>query len=443
MRDAQARLGHPFPPCPHAPTAVAMLCPRAGMPGTLLPRQAPCQRTTLVPAWQCQDTLAASLPLTLPPRASVSPMPRAAARRFPRLSFLSPGKGRELPPPLPHIPQPSQETVTSSGCAEPAPDSWHQRGGWEPSPASSLLSPACVPPSPRAAAVPQRVRRGDTGTATQTPAFPCPPRCWIPGQQGHWERGKGTGQWHCWGQRGGHGTRGAMLPGMVPACRKCWQGAGHQAWPCPGDAQGPGSVPALAMPAGRPAGGSPAVPRRLVPTPATRQVPGMAKPLRPSALPGRGAHCVETRAKLGQGMGWGSRGQAGDGQPYVGWHQWHGAVGCCPPSHSLGCGEAQEEPSGEAGACCAPAVPCFPSYTAQLAGCLYRPELILAAPRFPLLPFPPAFPSPGARPPCTRHPSLTPSEGVAKQGHGWHMLCPVPYPLPAPPAVRASVSPAG
>lgn len=81
-----------------------------------------------------------------------------------------------------------------------------------------------------------------------------------------------------------------------------------------------------------------------------------------------------------------------------------GAVGCSPPSCSLGGREAQEEPSGEAEACCAPAVPCFPSYTAQLAGCFHRPELILAAPRFPLLPSPPAFPLPGARLPRTHHP---------------------------------------
>lgn len=101
-------------------------------------------------------------------------------------------------------------------------------------------------------------------------------------------------------------------------------------------------------------------------------------------------------------------------------------MGCSPPSRSPGRGEAQEEPSGEAGACCAPAVPCFPSYTAQLAGCLYRPELILAAPHFPLLPSPPAFPSLGARPPRTRHPSLPPLAGVARQGHGWHMLASLP-----------------
>lgn len=86
-----------------------------------------------------------------------------------------------------------------------------------------------------------------------------------------------------------------------------------------------------------------------------------------------------------------------------------GAVGCSPPSCSLGCGEAQEELCREAGACCAPAVPCFPSYTAQLAGCLHRPELILAAPRFPLLPSLPAFPLPGTRLPRTHHPQPLPA----------------------------------
>lgn len=57
----------------------------------------------------------------------------------------------------------------------------------------------------------------------------------------------------------------------------------------------------------------------------------------------------------------------------MGWHWGHRVMDCNPLSCSLGRGEAQEEPSREAGACCAPAVPCFPSYTAQLAGCLYRP----------------------------------------------------------------------
>lgn len=87
-----------------------------------------------------------------------------------------------------------------------------------------------------------------------------------------------------------------------------------------------------------------------------------------------------------------------DGAP---WQQGHGAWGCSPPSRALCCGEAQEELSGEVRACCAPAAPCFPSYTVQLAGCLHRPELILAAQRFPLLPCTPAcLPSGGG----TRHP---------------------------------------
>lgn len=202
-----------------------------------------------------------------------------------------------------------------------------------------------------------------------------------------------------------------MLPGMVPACRKRLQAAGRRARPCPGVPRGPGSVPALAMPAGGPARGSPAAPHCLVPAPApaTGQIPGTAKALRPTALPGRGARCTGTRVKPGQGVGWGGRRRARDGQPRVGWHRGHRAVGCSPASRSTGCGEAQEEPSGEAGPCCAPAVPCFPSYTAQLAGCLYRPELILAALRFPLLLSPPAFPSAGARPPRTRHPPPVPA----------------------------------
>lgn len=76
-------------------------------------------------------------------------------------------------------------------------------------------------------------------------------------------------------------------------------------------------------------------------------------------------------------------------------------MGCSPPSCSPGRGEALEEPSGEAVACCAPAVQYFPSYTAQLAGCLHRPELILAALCFPLLPSRLPFPRrlPTMRPP--------------------------------------------
>lgn len=110
-----------------------------------------------------------------------------------------------------------------------------------------------------------------------------------------------------------------------------------------------------------------------------------------------------------------------------------GAVGCSPPSCSLGCGEAHEELSGEAGACCAPAVPCFPSYTAQLAGCLHRPELILAAPRFPLLPSPPAFPLPGARLTRTHH--LQPLPATLGGGGNRDMgdtKCPLPHRLPFP-----------
>lgn len=85
-----------------------------------------------------------------------------------------------------------------------------------------------------------------------------------------------------------------------------------------------------------------------------------------------------------------------DGAP---WQQGHCAWGCSPPSRALCCGEAQEELSGEVRACCAPAAPCFPSYTVQLAGCLHRPELILAAQRFPLLPCTPAcLPSGGGDP---------------------------------------------
>lgn len=123
-------------------------------------------------------------------------------------------------------------------------------------------------------------------------------------------------------------------------------------------------------------------------------------------------------------------GQLWESQRWVtpaGWHWGHGAVGCSPPRCLPG-REAQEEPSGGAGACCAPAVPCFPSYTVQLAGCLYRLELILAALCFPLLPSPPAFPARHA--PTTRHPFLPPSAGVVRQGHGCHMLDPLPTSAP-------------
>lgn len=125
------------------------------------------------------------------------------------------------------------------------------------------------------------------------------------GDAGREERGQVSGTAGDSGE--GMGLGAAMLLGMVPACRKCLRAAGRQARPCPGDAQGPGSVPALVMPAGSPAGGSPAAPRCLmpVPAPATGQIRGTAKPLCPAALPGRCAHCTGTRANPGQGMGWG------------------------------------------------------------------------------------------------------------------------------------------
>lgn len=146
MREAQAQLEHPFPPCPRAPAAVAVppsLGRDAQHPPDLI-----CQHSTLLPACQCWVPLQPLSPSLCHPMPRIPLCRGAAARRVPRLCFLSPGKGRELPSSLPRVPQTSQETVTSSGCTEPAPDSWHRRDSWEPSPASSLLSPAHVPPSP-------------------------------------------------------------------------------------------------------------------------------------------------------------------------------------------------------------------------------------------------------------------------------------------------------
>lgn len=146
MGEAQAQLEHPFPPCPCVPTAVAMP-PSLGRdtqhPPDLI---GPMPAFHPAPSLPVLDTPAAPLSLSCHPGI---PLCRgSAARRVSRLSFLSSGKGRELPSSLPRVPQTSQETVTSSGCTEPAPDSWHRRDSWEPSPASSLLSPAHVPPSP-------------------------------------------------------------------------------------------------------------------------------------------------------------------------------------------------------------------------------------------------------------------------------------------------------
>lgn len=324
--------------------------------------------------------------------------------------------------------------MTSSGCAEPAPDSWHRQGGWEPSPASSLLGPARLPPSPRAAATPQWAPRDKAGTATQTPALPCSPHCWITGQGKSRQRGEGTGQWHHWGQWGGHGAERAMLLGIVPACRNCLQAAASGRaiprgclwpWQCPS----PGNADRSSH-QGKPNYSS--LPRTSAsschgPGPQHGQAPV------PHCPPWERCLLHRDMCQTRKGMGWDSHGQAGDGQPHTVWHRGHRPTGCSPPSCSPGCEEAQEEPSGAAGACCAPAVPCFPSYTAQLAGCLYRPELILAAPHFPLLPSPPAFPSSGARPPHTRHPSLTSSVGVARQVHGWHKLAPLPTGTPPSP----------
>lgn len=106
-------LSHPVPLSSHA------TCPRCSGDTSLPPTPSPCLSFP-------QDK-ATALPAFLP----------------------SQERGGSFPCCFPTSPQPSQETVTSSGCAEPAADSWHRRGGRQPSPASSSpLCPARSPPFP-------------------------------------------------------------------------------------------------------------------------------------------------------------------------------------------------------------------------------------------------------------------------------------------------------
>lgn len=173
------------------------------------------------------------LSLTLPPRASDSPVLRAAVRRVPRLSFFSPGKGRELPSSLPRVPQTSQETVTSSGCTEPAPDSWHRRDSWEPSPASSLLSPAHIPPSPGPLLCCSGHRAATLAQPHRPQPFPALRVAGSPASEdvGRQERRQVSDT--AGDSREGRGPRGAVLPGMVAACRTRSQAVGCQGQPCP------------------------------------------------------------------------------------------------------------------------------------------------------------------------------------------------------------------
>lgn len=203
-----------------------------------------------VPAYQPGPSLAAPghpcsspLPHAAIPCLSFPPCRRPRPGRFPVSPSFPREEGGSFPPPFPRVPWPSQETVTSSGCAEPAPDSWHQRGGREPSPASSLLGPARVPPSPRAAAGPQRAPHGNAGTATQTPALPCPARCQIPSERGRRERGEGTGQWNCWRQRGGHGAGGCHAAGHGPRLQKVLASSRASGTAMPGGCPGPWQRP--------------------------------------------------------------------------------------------------------------------------------------------------------------------------------------------------------
>nr|XP_038039620.1 chordin isoform X3 [Anas platyrhynchos] len=120
-------------------------------------------------------------------REELPQFPPCQGRSFPGFPSF-PGKGRELPPPLPHIP-----------AAEPGDcDELWVRGA-----SAGFLAPAgrpgaiarLLPARPRSLpAVPLgrhlRAPGGDAGTATQPPALPCRR---IPGQRGRRERGAGTG----------------------------------------------------------------------------------------------------------------------------------------------------------------------------------------------------------------------------------------------------------
>lgn len=212
-------------------------------------------------------------------------------------------------------------------------------------PARPRSPPAVVP---RAAAALQRAPCSNAGTATQTPARPCPPRCRIPHQQGPRDR-EGTGQWHRWGQWEGHGAGGCQAAGHGPCLQKVFASSrvlgsampggcpGPWRCPSPGDASGPshrGKPGCSTLPRASASSCHGAEPRHHK-APAPRCPPREGCPL-------RGVTC-----QTGQGMGWGGCGSARDGQPHEGWHQGHRVVGCSPPSRSRGCGEAQEEPSGE------------------------------------------------------------------------------------------------
>lgn len=132
------------------------------------------------------------------------PMARATARRVPHLSFLLLGKGKELPSVLPHVPQPSQETVMISGCAESASDFWHRRPG-----AIACLLPArpCSRP-----AVPQgRHRSGHRAATLALPHRPQPSH--TAGTQISRSAGKERGQ-----DGGATGDSGEVMELGVPCC---------------------------------------------------------------------------------------------------------------------------------------------------------------------------------------------------------------------------------
>lgn len=230
------------------PALVPSLQRRCPLPGQGRPSPSCLARPRAgIPAWSQPGS--SGTPLQLPSPSRCHPMPqfppcrRPRPGRFPVSPSFPREEGGSFPPLFPRVPWPSQETVTSSGCAEPAPDSWHQRGGREPSPASSLLGPARVPPSPRAAAGPQRAPHGNAGTATQTPALPCPARCQIPSERGRRERGEGTGQWNCWRQRGGHGAGGCHAAGHGPRLQKVLASSRASGTAMPGGCPGPWQRP--------------------------------------------------------------------------------------------------------------------------------------------------------------------------------------------------------
>lgn len=248
-------------------------------------------------------------------------------------SFPSfPGKGRELPLLLPHIP-----------AAEPGDcDELRVRGAsgrflapaGRPAAIARLLLPAqpCSLP-----AVPPRLHHGGGHQAVTLARPRSPQPSPVTGSQANRDNGREER-----GQVGG--TDGV---GMGMGCHAAGHSPLRAVRCCTWNVRG---VPALEVAMGCPDG--------------------------ETQLPLAGA--CSCQAGWRRAQGWGI------------WQQGYGVWGCSPPSHSLCRGEAQEEPSGEVRACCAPAAPCFPSYTVQLAGCLHRPELILAAQRFPLLPCTPA-----------------------------------------------------